>query len=100
MPNHHIASLLHHSQEICGLDWSPDGNLLASGGNDDTLNIWDVNLQSSGEITEALHSLEHHVAAVKVGLQFELTSQSTKKKLMKLNKGDSTNFKLKPYATI
>ena len=29
-----------HSQEVCGLKWSPDGSQLASGGNDNLLNIW------------------------------------------------------------
>ena len=29
-----------HSQEVCGLKWSPDGTQLASGGNDNLLNIW------------------------------------------------------------
>jgi len=30
-----------HQQEVCGLKWSPDGTQLASGGNDNLLNIWD-----------------------------------------------------------
>ena len=30
-----------HAQEVCGLKWSPSGTQLASGGNDNLLNIWD-----------------------------------------------------------
>ena len=32
-----VATLTSHSQEACGLAWSPDGTTLASGGNDDKL---------------------------------------------------------------
>jgi len=41
-PNHHVATLLGHQQEVCGLTWSPDGSQLASGGNDNMCAIWDV----------------------------------------------------------
>ena len=26
--------------QVCGLAWSPDGRMLASGGNDNVLNVW------------------------------------------------------------
>lgn len=42
LPNHHVATLLGHTQEICGLKWSQDGTQLASGGNDNVCAIWDV----------------------------------------------------------
>ncbi|KAI8089067.1 cell cycle regulatory protein [Halteromyces radiatus] len=29
-----------HRQEVCGLKWSPDGTMLASGGNDNKLMVW------------------------------------------------------------
>ena len=32
-----------HSQEVCGLKWSPNDSLLASGGNDNKLIIWNGN---------------------------------------------------------
>lgn len=74
--NHHISSFNNHTQEICGLQWSPDGKLLASGANDNTLNVWDMastsattaQQTSSGvnEVTTPLHSLCEHMAAVKV----------------------------------
>jgi cell division cycle 20, cofactor of APC complex len=57
--NHHIATLRGHTQEVCGLKWSHDGSQLASGGNDNLLNIWDY-----GSST-ARFSLDHHQAAVK-----------------------------------
>jgi cell division cycle protein 20 (cofactor of APC complex) len=42
MPAHHVATLVGHTQEVCGLKWSPDGTQLASGGNDNLCAIWDV----------------------------------------------------------
>ncbi|KAJ7321744.1 ubiquitin-protein transferase activating protein [Desmophyllum pertusum] len=62
--SHHIGSLLGHNQEVCGLQWSPDGKLLASGGNDNVLNIWPQGGASS-EAANPLHTLTHHQAAVK-----------------------------------
>lgn len=29
-----------HSQEICGLKWSWDNNLIATGGNDNVVMVW------------------------------------------------------------
>lgn len=38
----HITSKLeYHTAEVCGLQWRPDGLQLASGGNDNVVNIWD-----------------------------------------------------------
>jgi cell division cycle 20, cofactor of APC complex len=61
--DHHVATLASHTQEVCGLKWSPNGSQLASGGNDNTICIWD-NQHSAAEWTPKF-KLEHHVAAVK-----------------------------------
>ena len=58
-----MATLNNHSQEICGLSWSPDGRYLASGGNDNVLSVWPNHI---GEDLPPLYSLTHHQAAVKV----------------------------------
>ena len=43
-PNGIIRNLDSHKQEVCGLRWSPhDEKMLASGGNDNKLMIWDIN---------------------------------------------------------
>jgi cell division cycle protein 20 (cofactor of APC complex) len=48
-----------HTQEVCGLKWSVNGQQLASGGNDNILNIWDASQ------TTPRHQILHHTAAVK-----------------------------------
>ena len=57
----HITARLEgaHTQEVCGLKWAPNGLQLASGGNDNILNIWDA-----GETTPR-SQIMHHQAAVK-----------------------------------
>jgi cell division cycle protein 20 (cofactor of APC complex) len=60
IPQHLVSTLSGHSQEVCGLKWAPDGSMLASGGNDNILNIWD-----SVHNTEARFTLDQHQAAVK-----------------------------------
>ena len=65
MADHHVATLRHHQQEVCGLAWSPDGKFLASGGNDNHALIWDSNL---GHEVAPLHTFTSHQAAVKVFL--------------------------------
>ncbi|KAH9488604.1 ubiquitin-protein transferase activating protein [Bulinus truncatus] len=59
--NHHIASLENHTQEVCGLKWSPDGKFLASGGNDNLVNIWSNQMSSA----PPMFTLTDHQAAVK-----------------------------------
>ncbi|KAJ2144492.1 WD repeat-containing protein slp1 [Coemansia sp. RSA 564] len=39
---HKTAELVAHNHEVCGLSWRSDGSLLASGGNDNLVNIWDA----------------------------------------------------------
>jgi len=58
IPQHHIQTYEAHSQEVCGLQWSSDGSQLASGGNDNLLNVFDF----GNNQTKFTHS---HLAAVK-----------------------------------
>ena len=73
--DHVTACLKGHEQEVCGLAWSPSGQQLASGGNDNLLHIWDASKMSpaaaAAGITGAahqpqyLHRIDQHQAAVK-----------------------------------
>jgi cell division cycle 20-like protein 1, cofactor of APC complex len=38
----YFSSLQYHKQEVCGLKWSYDEQQLASGGNDNKLNVWSI----------------------------------------------------------
>jgi cell division cycle protein 20 (cofactor of APC complex) len=65
---HKVMELLGHSGEVCGLEWRADGELLASGGNDNVVNIWDGRV---GDVTEGSRGVarwtkRNHSAAVKV----------------------------------
>lgn len=55
----YINKMTGHRQEVCGLKWSFDGQQLASGGNDNKLNLWSM----SSSIPTA--SFLKHTAAVK-----------------------------------
>lgn len=61
--NHLIGKFLSHNQDICGLKWSPTGDYLASGSNDNVVYIWPNS--PSGESSQPLHSFKKHKAAVK-----------------------------------
>jgi cell division cycle 20, cofactor of APC complex len=39
--SHITGTLRGHTQEVCGLAWDAPGRLLASGGNDNTVNVWE-----------------------------------------------------------
>jgi len=54
-----VSKMVGHRQEVCGLQWSPDHQFLASGGNDNRLLIWDV------QATRPMHKHVDHSAAVK-----------------------------------
>lgn len=60
---HKIATLSGHTQEVCGLKWSTDSKYLASGGNDNLVNIWSNTGNSTN--TEPIHVLNEHQAAVR-----------------------------------
>lgn len=64
---HHTATLTGHTQEVCGLKWSPDGTMLASGSNDNTLAIWaaGAGYAGSGVPGTPRFVLTDHHAAVK-----------------------------------
>lgn len=64
---HHIATLNGHSQEVCGLKWSPDGRYLASGGNDNLVCVWPrVQEGSAANDAQSVRSWSEHQGAVKV----------------------------------
>jgi len=75
-----------HSQEICGLKWSPDDRLLASGGNDNKLFLW--NLKKIGN--ECEKKFNAHKSAVKAidwsphKFGFLLTGGGTQDRTIKL----------------
>ncbi|PSN55134.1 Fizzy-related protein [Blattella germanica] len=48
-----------HRQEVCGLKWSPDGRYLASGGNDNRVNVWGLSNNTP------VQTYTSHTAAVK-----------------------------------
>jgi cell division cycle protein 20 (cofactor of APC complex) len=55
------SGTLQHEQEVCGLEWKE--GLLASGGNDNLVFIWDIRKNSSFE--QPLFQFTQHTAAVK-----------------------------------
>jgi len=57
--SHVTATLAKHTQEVCGLSYSSEGQL-ASGGNDNLLCIWDPHRTGTPR-----HTFTHHQAAVK-----------------------------------
>jgi cell division cycle 20-like protein 1 (cofactor of APC complex) len=59
VPAQSIAELKGHKQEVCGLKWNSITNQLASGGNDNTLFVWD------GLTTVPLYRFTQHKAAIK-----------------------------------
>ncbi|RXI08660.1 hypothetical protein DVH24_022804 [Malus domestica] len=58
-----VASRLQaHKEEVCGLKWSEGGNVLASGGNENLLYIWNSSKMNSSRF---LFRFREHCAAVK-----------------------------------
>jgi cell division cycle 20, cofactor of APC complex len=58
---HNVATMSTHKQEVCGLSWSRDGEVLASGGNDNLLCLWDASSTSANPRFQ----MTDHQAAVK-----------------------------------
>ncbi|KAG5344145.1 CDC20 protein, partial [Acromyrmex charruanus] len=63
--DHLISTINAHAQEVCGLKWSPDGQYLASGGNDNMLQIWPSLAGQRHAQTQPIYSFNQHQAAVK-----------------------------------
>lgn len=63
--NHMVSTFVGHTSEVCGLTWSPKGDQLASGGNDNLVNIWDARTLAQRKVTSAQHCFTAHQAAVK-----------------------------------
>ncbi|KAF9297031.1 ubiquitin-protein transferase activating protein [Linnemannia elongata] len=57
--NHKVAELSNHTNEVCGLTWRSDGLQLASGANDNIVNIWDA------RSAVPKYTKTNHTAAVK-----------------------------------
>ncbi|CAI0547976.1 unnamed protein product [Linum tenue] len=57
-----ISCIVRHTDEVCGVKWSGGGNLLASGGNENSVYIWEASKMSSSKF---LHRFTEHTAAVK-----------------------------------
>lgn len=64
--DHYIFTLSGHSQEVCGLKWSPDGRYLASLGNDNLVYVWSDVQDGSGQGSSFVHCFSEHQGAVKV----------------------------------
>ncbi|KAA0196494.1 Cell division cycle 20 cofactor of APC complex [Fasciolopsis buskii] len=63
---HEIGVSDFHTQEICGLAWSPDKQHLASGGNDNCVGVWPANTISERSAgIQPRVALTDHQAAVK-----------------------------------
>ncbi|CAO3647389.1 unnamed protein product [Mucor hiemalis] len=58
-PAPNFRKLSGHMQEICGMKWNTEGTMLASGGNDNHLLVWDSHESS------LMHRFTEHTAAVK-----------------------------------
>ncbi|XP_067132649.1 cell division cycle protein 20 homolog [Centruroides vittatus] len=56
IPSQYIYSISAHDKEVCGLTWSPNGQYLASGGNDNQLHIWSSINQNIPTYTTSDHS--------------------------------------------
>jgi cell division cycle protein 20 (cofactor of APC complex) len=52
---HKVADLFSHTSEVCGLEWRGDGAQLASGGNDNIVNIWDARNIATPKFSKANH---------------------------------------------
>ena len=63
--HHIVGKMLNHTQEVCGLAWSPDGSMLASGANDNSLCLTELTAMTGNLNAAPKHVLTDHQAAVK-----------------------------------
>lgn len=56
---HRVLEMRGHASEVCGIDWRVDGQMLASGGNDNLVQIWDSRLSNP------IHTKADHKSAIK-----------------------------------
>ncbi|CAH8574729.1 unnamed protein product [Dicrocoelium dendriticum] len=64
-PQHEVGFNDFHTQEVCGLAWSPDKRFLASGANDNCAAVWPDSIISQRTTSQPVVSLAEHQAAVK-----------------------------------
>lgn len=62
---HSCGTLSGHTQEVCGLKWSPDQKYLASGGNDNLVNVWSAEAGALHTSTRPVQTMTDHQAAVR-----------------------------------
>lgn len=66
---HHASTFSGHTEEVCGLDWASDSHYLASGGNDNVLNVWDLRKINDGQtpvvVDTPVQTMSAHTSAVK-----------------------------------
>ncbi|GAB6028900.1 hypothetical protein CHUAL_004699 [Chamberlinius hualienensis] len=65
VPNHFVASNASHSQEVCGLRWSPNRRYLASGGNDNLIHVWPAVSSERYAESKPIYTFNQHTSAVK-----------------------------------
>lgn len=58
-----VARVDVHTQQICGLSWSVDGDFFASGGNDNVCALFETKKVLQSNTALALHSLDVHTSA-------------------------------------
>ena len=61
--NAFLSSFSSHEGEVSGLAWSADGKYLASGGNDNVVNIWSNDIGVSTD--KPIHQFTDHQAGIK-----------------------------------
>lgn len=52
---HKVSEFNNHAAEVCGLEWRSDGQQLASGGNDNVVNIWDPRSAAAPKFSKTNH---------------------------------------------